>query len=87
MTSASRSSCRALALLLVFGCAAPASTARPPAPVPSTRTASAASHVESTRPFDDYAGQYRATDNPELVISIYADSGRQWMQPTDNPRF
>jgi putative CocE/NonD family hydrolase len=87
MTSASRSSCRALALLLVLGCAAPASTARPPAPVPSAPAASAASHAESTRPFDDYAGQYRATDNPELVISIYADSGRQWMQPTDNPRF
>jgi hypothetical protein len=87
MTSASRSPRLVLALLLAAGCAAPAVATRPPAPAAKPDTASDAPRPASARPFDDYVGQYRATDNPELVISIYADSGRQWMQPSDNPRF
>ena len=82
-----RSARRTLALLLSVACAAPTVTSRPPAPVATSDTASAAPRTAGTRPFDDYVGQYRATDNPELVISIYADSGRQWMQPSENPRF
>ena len=76
-----------LALLILAACAVPAVTTRPPAPAITPDTASAVPRPAITHAFDDYVGQYRATDNPELVISIYADSGRQWMQPTDNPRF
>ena len=76
-----------LALLILAACAAPAVTTRPPAPAITPDTASAVPRPAITHAFDDYVGQYRATDNPELVISIYADSGRQWMHPTDNRRF
>jgi putative CocE/NonD family hydrolase len=86
MMSAQRSPHFALALLLALGCASPAATARPPAPAAARDTTSAAPRSASARPFDEYVGQYKATDAPELVLSIYADSGRRWMQPTDNPR-
>jgi len=87
MTSAARSPRLVLALLLAAGCAAPAATTRAPAPAATAETTSTGSRPASTHPFDDYTGQYAATDNAEMVISIYADSGRRWMQPTDNPRF
>jgi uncharacterized protein len=87
MTFASRFPRLALALLLAAGCATPAVTARPPARAAVPDTAVATPRAPSTRPFADYVGQYAATDAPDLVISIYADSGQWWMQPTDNPRF
>jgi len=86
MTSA-RSARLVFALLLATACAAPAVATRPPAPAAAPDTASLGRRPAGARPFDDYVGQYAATDNGEMVISIYADSGRQWMQPTDNPRF
>jgi hypothetical protein len=87
MTATSRAARRALALLLVVGCAAPAATPRLPAPAPIPDTAATSHPSANTRPFDDYVGQYAASDAADMVISVYADSGRQWMQPSDNPRF
>jgi putative CocE/NonD family hydrolase len=76
-----------LALLVAAACAAPAATTHPPAPTPAPDAASASTPPLNTHRFGDYVGQYAATDNAEMVLSIYADSGQQWMQPTDNPRF
>jgi uncharacterized protein len=87
MASARIASRFTLALLLAVGCAAPVVTARPSARAATPDTASAARRSASARPFDDYVGQFGATDDPDMVLSIYADSGRWWMQPTDNPRF
>ena len=80
MTLAPRSPRLVLALLLAAGCAAPAVTARPPASAAAPRSPIA-------RPFEEYVGQYAASDDADMVLSIYADSGQWWMQPTDNPRF
>jgi hypothetical protein len=87
MTFASRCSRLFLPLLLALGCAAPAVTARPPARAATPDAVSGAPQSADTRPFDEYVGQYAATDAPEMVLSVYADSGQHWMQPTDNPRF
>ena len=87
MTDAFHARRVALALLLVAGCATPAVPPRAPAPVASADSATVTARTAPTHPFADYVGQYAATDAADFVISIYADSGRQWMQPTDNPRF
>ena len=87
MTFESRSPHVVLGLLLAIGCAAPAVTSRPPATTATADAPSTGARPVGTRSFDDYIGQYAATDDAELVLSVYADSGRHWMQPTDNPRF
>jgi putative CocE/NonD family hydrolase len=87
MTHAPRPHKIALALSLAVACAAPAVTSHPPAPVVAPDTTPAVPRTASARPFDDYVGQYAATDAAELVLSVYADSGRKWFQPTDNPAF
>src|SRR5689334_14451100 len=76
-----------LALLLAVACAAPRVTTRPSAAATIPTDKPAVPSSARTHPFDEYVGQYAATDNGDMVISIYADSGRRWMQPTDNPRF
>ena len=76
-----------LALLLAVACAAPRVTTRPSAAATISNDTSAVASPARTNPFDEYVGQYAATDAGDMVISIYADSGRWWMQPTDNPRF
>jgi putative CocE/NonD family hydrolase len=77
----------ALALFIAVACATPGVTARPVSAAAIPDSASALPRSARAHPFDDYVGQYAATDNGDMVLSIYADSGRQWMQPTDNPRF
>jgi putative CocE/NonD family hydrolase len=76
-----------IALLLSAACAAPGVNTHPSAAAVVPSHTSAVPSPARTYPFDEYVGQYGAADNAEMVISIYADSGRRWMQPTDNPRF
>jgi putative CocE/NonD family hydrolase len=82
-----RSTRLTLALLLAVACAAPGVTTRPSAAAVIPHDTTAVPSSARSHPFDEYAGQYAATDAGDMVISIYADSGRRWMQPTDNPRF
>src|SRR5690349_12719289 len=86
-----RQATRALALLVLAGCAthapAPAPTSPAPAPVAAADTVHRAPAPMDARAFAPYVGQYAAPDAPEMILSIFADSGRFWMQPTDNPRF
>jgi putative CocE/NonD family hydrolase len=87
MTSARHPARLSFALLLGIACAAPSRSTSAPAPAPAPDTASAAPLPATAHPFSEYVGQYAASDDGEMVLSIYADSGRKWMQPTDNPRF
>ena len=84
-----RSSRYAVALIVLLGCAGPATPV--PAPVPTGTPAAApdtsAPPTIDPRAFEAYVGQYADAPDADMVLSIYGDSGRYYLHPTDNPRF
>ena len=81
----SQSARYAVVLAVLLGCARPPAPAR--APAPGAAPPAAAPGAVDPRAFDAYVGQYADSANAEMVLSVYRDGRRYYLQPTDNPPF